>query len=46
MTLELRKYLIINHKRVQAIMQRLGLKGKSKQKKYRSYQRQSGTHCR
>ncbi len=31
-TLELRKYLIINHKRVQAIMQRLGLKGKSKQK--------------
>ncbi|AZI13226.1 IS3 family transposase [Avibacterium paragallinarum] len=37
-TLELRKYLIINHKRVQAIMQRLGLKGKSKQKKYRFYQ--------
>ncbi len=31
-TLELRKYLIINHKRVQAIMQRLGLKGKNKQK--------------
>ncbi|MGY6088894.1 IS3 family transposase [Avibacterium paragallinarum] len=41
-TLELRKYLIINHKRVQAIMQRLGLKGKSKQKKYRSYQGKVG----
>ncbi|RZN74197.1 IS3 family transposase [Avibacterium paragallinarum] len=33
---------IINHKRVQAIMQRLGLKGKSKQKKYRSYQGKVG----
>ncbi|WP_115615541.1 IS3 family transposase [Avibacterium paragallinarum] len=41
-TLELRKYLIINHKRVLAIMQRLGLKGKNKQKKYRSYQGKVG----
>ncbi len=44
-TLELRKYLIINHKRVQAIMQRLGLKGKVS-RKISFLPRQSGTHCR
>lgn len=41
-TLVLRKCLTINHKRVHAIMQRLGLKGKCKQKKYRSYQGEVG----
>lgn len=40
--LELRKIININHKKVQSIMQRLGLKGKCKQRKYRSYQGEVG----
>lgn len=36
-TLALRKIWTINHKKVQAIMQKLGLKGKCKRRKYRSY---------
>ncbi|EHK90180.1 transposase [Aggregatibacter actinomycetemcomitans RhAA1] len=32
----------INHKRVQSLMQHLGLKGKCKQRKYRSYQGEVG----
>ncbi len=39
---ELRKWLVINHKKVQAIMQKLGLKGKCKRRKYRSYQGEVG----
>lgn len=35
--LELLKTCRVNHKKVQAIMQKLGLKGKCKRRKYRSY---------
>lgn len=42
MTLVLRKIWTINHKKVQAIMQKLGLKGKCKRRKYRSYQGEVG----
>lgn len=41
-TLALRKTLMINHKKVQRLMQQLGLKGKSKRRKYRSYQGEVG----
>lgn len=41
-TLALRKMMTINHKRVQSIMQKLNLKGKCKQKKYRSYKGEVG----
>ncbi len=42
-TLKLRDFLgAINRKRVQAIMQQLDLKGKCKQRKYRSYQGEVG----
>lgn len=42
-TLALRKMFgAINHKRVQAIMQQLDLKGKCKQRKYRSYKGEVG----
>ncbi|AHG73755.1 transposase-like protein [Mannheimia sp. USDA-ARS-USMARC-1261] len=41
-TLMLRKIWTINHKKVQAIMQKLGLKGKCKRRKYRSYQGEVG----
>lgn len=41
-TLELRKTLKINHKKVQRLMQMLGLKGKYKSKKYRAYQGEVG----
>ncbi|VEI48280.1 putative transposase-like protein [Actinobacillus equuli] len=42
-TLKLRDFLgAINHKRVQAIMQQLDLKGKRKQRKYRSYKGEVG----
>lgn len=41
-TLELRKIWRINHKKVQRILQQLGLKGKSKRRKYRSYQGEIG----
>ncbi len=34
--------MLINHKRVQSIMQQLDLKGKCKQKKYRSYKGEVG----
>ena len=37
-TFVLKKIWTINHKKVQAIMQKLGLKGKCKRRKYRSYQ--------
>ncbi|MDP0351862.1 IS3 family transposase, partial [Glaesserella parasuis] len=36
-TLELRKIRLINHKKVPRLLQRLGLKGKNKRKKYHSY---------
>ncbi|KDB45655.1 integrase, partial [Glaesserella parasuis HPS9] len=36
-TLELRKIWLINHKKVQRLLQQLGLKGKNKRKKYHSY---------
>lgn len=36
-TLVLRRISVINHKKVQAIMQKLGLKGKCKRRKYHSY---------
>ncbi|MDG6894506.1 integrase [Volucribacter amazonae] len=39
---ELRKSMMINHKKVQAIMQQLGLKGKCVQQKYRSYRGKVG----
>lgn len=42
MTLVLRKIWTINHKKVQAIMQKLGLKGKCKRRKYHSYQGEVG----
>ena len=42
MTLALRKIWTINHKKVHAIMQYLGLKAKSKVRKYRSYQGEIG----
>ncbi|WP_422386345.1 IS3 family transposase [Actinobacillus lignieresii] len=43
MTLKLRDFFgTINHKRVQAIMQQLDLKGKCKQRKYCSYQGEVG----
>ena len=41
-TLMLRKIWTINHKKVQAIMQKLGLKGKCKRKKYHSYKGEIG----
>ena len=41
-TLMLKKIWTINHKKVQAIMQKLGLKGKCKRRKYRSYQGEVG----
>ncbi|ACE61767.1 Putative transposase insK for insertion sequence element IS150 [Actinobacillus pleuropneumoniae serovar 7 str. AP76] len=42
-TLKLRDFLgAINHKRIQRIMQQLDLKGKCKQRKYRSYQGEVG----
>lgn len=41
-TLALRKIFTINHKKVQRLMQTLGLKGKSNLRKYRSYQGQVG----
>ncbi|WP_144435024.1 IS3 family transposase [Actinobacillus pleuropneumoniae] len=42
-TLKLRDFLgAINHKRIQRIMQQLDLKGKCKQRKYRSYQGEEG----
>ncbi|SUT87881.1 transposase [Actinobacillus ureae] len=42
-TLKLRDFFgAINHKRIQAIMQQLDLKGKCKQRKYRSYQGEVG----
>ena len=41
-TLVLRETMSINHKRVQSIMQQLDLKGKCKQKKYRSYKGEVG----
>lgn len=41
-TLELRKALLINHKKVQRLLQQLGLKGKCKRRKYRSYQGEIG----
>ncbi|OOF45384.1 integrase [Rodentibacter trehalosifermentans] len=41
-TLALKKTMTINHKRVQSLMQQLGLKGKCKQKKYRSYKGEMG----
>lgn len=37
-TLKLRQTQVINHKKVQSILQRPGLKGKCKRRKYRSYQ--------
>lgn len=36
-TLVLRRIWVINHKKVHAIMQKLGLKGKDNKRKYRSY---------
>lgn len=41
-TLVLQKIFTINHKKVQSIMQTLGLKGKCKRRKYRSYQGEVG----
>ncbi|WP_042906760.1 IS3 family transposase, partial [Glaesserella parasuis] len=41
-TLELRKIRLINHKKVQCLLQRLGLKGKNKRKKYHSYRGEVG----
>lgn len=41
-TLELRATMIVNHKRVQSIMQKLGLKGKCKRRKYCSYRGEVG----
>ncbi|QIW16899.1 integrase [Pasteurellaceae bacterium RH1A] len=41
-TLDLRKILKINHKKVQSLMQNLGLKGKCKRRKYRSYKGEVG----
>lgn len=41
-TLKLKETIKINHKKVQRIMQALGLKGKCKEKKYRSYQGEVG----
>ncbi|QLB19976.1 integrase [Mannheimia granulomatis] len=38
----LRRSWTINHKKVQAIMQKLGLKGKCQRRKYRSYQGEVG----
>ena len=42
MTFKLRETIKINHKKVQRIMQLLGLKGKCKTQKYRSYQGEVG----
>ena len=44
-TLKLRETIKINHKKVQRIMQVLGLKGKCKTQKYRSYHRKH-TACK
>lgn len=41
-TLALRKIWTINHKKVQTVMQKLGLKGKCKRRKYCSYQGEVG----
>ena len=41
-TFKLRETIKINHKKVQRIMQWLGLKGKCKTQKYRSYQGEVG----
>ena len=41
-TLKLRETIKINHKKVQRIMQVLGLKGKCKTQKYRSYRGEVG----
>jgi uncharacterized transposase-like protein HI_1721 len=41
-TFKLRETIKINHKKVQRLMQVLGLKGKSKAKKYRAYQGEVG----
>ncbi|AHG73456.1 transposase-like protein [Mannheimia sp. USDA-ARS-USMARC-1261] len=41
-TLVLRRIWTVNHKKVQAIMQKLGLQGKFKRRKYRSYQGEVG----
>ncbi|QSX15286.1 IS3 family transposase [Glaesserella parasuis] len=41
-TLELRKIWLINHKKVQRLLQQLGLKGKNKRKKYHSYRGEVG----
>ena len=44
-TFKLRETIKINHKKVQRIMQLLGLKGKYKTQKYRSYRGEGRAYC-